>query len=185
MKLLRNILIGILILIAVFVLTGFLLPKEMVFQRSIIVNANKAEVFGLISDFGHFNEFSPWFAMDTLQKTSVSGTPGEPGYRYEWESTNTDVGKGRLTRISTVPNDSVINELDLISFNMKSRDEWILEDTAGMVKVTWRYSGSSGNNIILRYLSLLIDGMMGPVFNSGLDRLKTRSEMLHAYGHKD
>jgi ribosome-associated toxin RatA of RatAB toxin-antitoxin module len=37
-----------------------LLPSEQHVERSIIVNADPAEVFSLVNDYREFNKWSPW-----------------------------------------------------------------------------------------------------------------------------
>jgi hypothetical protein len=39
---------------------GMLLPSEQHVERSIIVNADPAEVFSLVNDYREFNKWSPW-----------------------------------------------------------------------------------------------------------------------------
>ena len=43
-------------------------------------------------------------------------------------------------------------------------------------RVIWQMSGDSGMNIIGRYFGVMMDGMVGPMFESGLEKLKSAVE---------
>ena len=43
-------------------------------------------------------------------------------------------------------------------------------------RVTWEMSGDAGMNVIGRYFGVLMDNMVGPMFESGLEKLKSAAE---------
>ena len=47
---------------------------------------------------------------------------------------------------------------------------------AGSSKVTWSNGGDLGMNPVGRYFGLFMDRMMGPDFQSGLEKLKSKVE---------
>jgi hypothetical protein len=46
-------------------------------------------------------------------------------------------------------------------------------------------TGDNGLNVLERYLGLMMDAVVGPVFESGLDRLKVAAERPAAPGPAD
>ena len=54
-----------------------------------------------------------------------------------------------------------------------STGEFTLESVEGGTLVTWSDSGDMGMNPVNRYMGLMMDGMIGPDFELGLENLKT------------
>ena len=177
MKILKRVLIVLFIIVLAFVLGAYLFvsPKHG-FESSIVIKADRATIFNQINDFHNFNNFSPWYKLDTLAEITVEGEAGEVGHKYSWSSNNKDVGKGYLMRLETADNDSIINEMYFADFDSKSLDIWYLEDVPEGVKVRWVYKGDAGNSVMMRYMSLLLPGMMEPFTMQGLEKLKAICE---------
>ena len=71
----------------------------------------------------------------------------------------------------------IVYKLSFPDMNMVSTGE--LKLTAvndSLTKVSWSNEGDFGNNPALRYLGLMMDKMIGPDFEAGLEALKTLVE---------
>ncbi len=77
---------------------------------------------------------------------------------------------------SAEPNKLLSYRLLFKDFNITSAGTLTLEPDGASTKVTWSFVGEAGNNPIMRYTSLMMDGMVGQDFDAGLANLKALAE---------
>ena len=70
-------------------------------------------------------------------------------------------------------NKKVVYSLAFPEWEMGSTGSLVISPAGEATKVTWVDSGDVGNNIISRYFVFMMDGMIGPDFEMGLENLKT------------
>jgi hypothetical protein len=90
------VIIGILLISAIIIGTG------MSIERSVTVNKPQQQVFGYLKMIRNQDEFSVWNMQDPAMKKEYSGTDGNVGFVYKWDSsTNKNVGAGEqeITKI--------------------------------------------------------------------------------------
>ncbi|MEO8150182.1 MAG: SRPBCC family protein [Bacteroidia bacterium] len=174
MKAVKIILSIIAILIGLYVILCAVFPKTFDINRSITIKAPVDVAFEPINDFNQWQTWSPWKEKDTAMKITVTGTIGEPGYKYEWESTKKDVGKGSLTRITTVQNKTIENDLFFADMGMTSRTYFSFEETPEGTKVTWGDKGELP--FFSRIMSPMMEKMIAPDFEHGLAKIKALVE---------
>jgi len=163
------------ILFVVFVLVGLALPGKYSVSRSTVVKASTGAVFEPISDLTTWPEWTAWNkAKYPDMKTTFSGRPAQVGATYNWEGSTS--GKGKLVLTGIDPEKGIDYDLDFDDgqFLCTGSITFVPEDD--QVRVTWTMGGSLGWNPVNRYFGLLMDGMMGPDFESGLKQLKARAE---------
>lgn len=61
-------------------------------------------------------------------------------------------------------------------FNSTSTGTLKLEPEGAATKVTWSFAGEAGNNPMMRDMGLMMDGMIGKDFETGLANLKVLAE---------
>jgi hypothetical protein len=173
---LRNFVLGNLVLIALLIAGGLLLPDTARVERSALVAAPPAQVFPLINGFARFNEWQPWAKMDPGMKIERSGPAEGVGARQAWFSANEAVGSGSLEIIESVPGERVRMQVAYTGFDGDNRSSFTLQPEGEGTRVTWTYETHVGSNLIGRYFGLMLDGMVGKDYETGLLNLKLLAE---------
>lgn len=174
MKIIKKILLGIVILIALILIIGIFTKKEYTVERSIVINKPKQEVFDYIKSLKNQNEFSVWARMDPNMKKEYHGTDGTVGFISSWDSDQKDVGKGEqeITKI---------DEGNRIDFALRFIKPMEGNATAYMTTepvaenqttVKWVFEGKMGYPMNAMLLFMNMDKMLGPDLEQGLVNLK-------------
>ena len=94
MKIVKRILIGVAILMAVPLIVGLFVRTDFAVEREVIINKPKNDVFNYVKHLKNHDNFSKWATMDPQMKKDYRGTDGTVGFVSAWDSDNQDVGKG-------------------------------------------------------------------------------------------
>ena len=183
MNLTKKLLLGFVALIVVFLLISFFLPSKMEMSRSTVIKADPSVVFGVVSDFGQFNNYSPWHEMDPEAKTMISGNKDEKGYTYAWDGEKT--GKGSMTLLESNPNNMLTQDLFFADYDAHSLITWTFEQTPEGVKTTWAMASGETSNPLMRFMNAMMKGGLGDQFDQGLTKLKDYCEKMPASTMED
>ena len=178
MTILKRVLIGILGFVVLLVVIGYLLPRQVHAERSIVVNAPQAQLFDALNGFKRFNEFSPWAALDPNTQYSYAGPESGVGARMSWVSTKEDVGSGTNEIVESTPPDFIRTRLDF--GGQLAEATFKFEPADGGTRVTWGFDCDVGNNPIMRFVGLMLDKWIGADYEKGLARLKEVMEQGNA-----
>lgn len=171
MKILKNIVIIIVALVAVMALVGLLLPGTSKIERSVVIQAPAEVVFDQVNDLKKNEAWSPW-KDPTLKLTYGPVTEGK-GAMSSWSSK--EMGNGTMTIVESVPSSKIDLDLDFGSMG-GAKALWTFAPEGEGVKVTETMTSEAGMNPAKRWMGLLSDKMVGPYFEKGLAALKTVSE---------
>ena len=172
---LRNILIG-LVVLAVLVLGGaYVTPQNAHVERSTLMAATPEEVFSVVNDLSRFNEWSPWAKLDPKAKYTMEGAPSGVGAKMSWTSADANVGTGSQEIIESTQYSLVKTKLDF-GAQGTAIATFSFAPAEGGTKVTWGFDSDLGMNPIARYMGLMMDGMVGKDYETGLASLKTLVE---------
>jgi len=171
----RNIVIGLVALVALVVGVAFLLPATAHVERSTTVKASPEEVFAVVNDFTRFREWAAWSETDPKMTLSLSGPPTGAGARLAWSSEK--LGSGTLEIVESTPFKEIVTRLDFSSSGQGS-GTISLAPVAGGTKVTWVFETELGANPVRRYLGLMMDAWVGADYERSLARLKSLVEPL-------
>lgn len=175
MRLLRNIVIGLVVLIAVLAAGAYLLPRNVVVERQITIDAAPEDVFEHISSLQAFTEWSPWQGRDPNMVVDFSGPEAGVGNVMVWQSDEPSVGNGRQEITALTENEEVRTALDF--GDMGTADAWwLLAEAEGGTVITWGLDADMGNNPVGRWMGLMMDGLVGADYDAGLLNLKTLVE---------
>ncbi|HSW14605.1 MAG TPA: SRPBCC family protein [Solimonas sp.] len=175
-KALRNLLIGMAVLVAAAVITGLFLPDTAHVERSTVIKASPATVFRLLNSFEHFNEWSPWATLDPKTQYSRKGPAEGVGASQAWFSENQAVGSGRQEIIESVPNERVRLKVEFTGFDSDNVSTFTLVPEGEGTRLTWGYDSSFKGNLMGRYFGLMLDRMLGKDYENGLLDLKLLAE---------
>lgn len=173
---LKKILIGLLLLIAVFVVVVLMQPADFRISRAAKVNATPAAVFAQVNDFHKWEAWSPWAKMDPHSRVSYEGPSEGKGAIFRWEG-NMEVGAGNMTITESHPSDLILIRLEFTKpLPGINTTEFTFKPEGQQTEVTWTMSGK--NNFIGKAFGLFVncDKMVGGQFEKGLASLKTAAE---------
>ncbi|PXF63386.1 SRPBCC family protein [Kangiella spongicola] len=177
MKFLKNFLIVIAVLAIALVIVGFFLPKMVHVERSIVINASQDKVFQQVNSFEDYNSWSPWYKLDPEAKYEYSGPDSGVGAMMSWDSEDSQVGSGSQKIIESQYPSLVKSELLFGEDPNPAYATFVLEELGPKeTKVTWSFDADFGDNIIGRYFGLMMDSMLGPSYEEGLESLKAEIE---------
>lgn len=163
-------------LIAIFVIGGLLIPEQWNVSRSVTINAQPEEIYSHVSDLRDWQNWTSWTKeKDPSQAYTYEG---EPGVGHKWLWTSEKMGEGNLEIKKADPQEGIEYELFIDMGTMQST---IFGDVAfrrhdNKTEVTWTDRGSSGNNLVKRWMSLMIGKMLGEELEYGLNNLKKLTE---------
>ena len=175
MKLLKRLLLGIGILLALLAIVGLFLPDRYHVERSIVVNAPPEAVFTKVNTLKTWPEWTAWTkAKYPDMEVKFSGPDAGVGSVYQWSGKSSGIGSLKISAME--PAKRVIYDLDFENGKYLSVGSIMLTPEGTATKVTWVDEGALGGNPINRWFGLMMDSMMGPDFETGLKNLKQQSE---------
>lgn len=161
-------------LIALLLIIATVLPSSYNIERNTVITCPVDFVKNKISDLNHYSEWNPWQQSDPKATKTITGTPSQPGHRYEWNGPK--VGNGHLT-LTSLDERHVHFKLQFIKpFASIANDNWLFEpwhDTN--TKVTWQNNGKFAWPVA-RLMGPFIMKHMGQQFEKGLNNLKKMCE---------
>jgi hypothetical protein len=175
MKVLKWVGIIVLLVIVLFVVIGLLLPSEFNVQRSVVINAEPEKIHLLVGDLERWPEWEPWRDEDPSMETTIHGASTGVGAKQTWTG---DSGSGELKFQRSDPQTGIAYGMYFNEGEFASIGKMVYEPVDGGTKVTWNWTGKLGRNPFNRYFGAMMDSMIGPMFQRGLDKLKTQVEAM-------
>ena len=171
-------LIGLVIVVLAVTVLGLAAMKPDTFQveRSATIKAPPEKVYGLVSDFHQWAQWSPWERMDPAMQRTHSGAASGVGAVYAWEG-NKKVGKGRMEIVDAAAPDRLTIQLDFIApFEAHNTTRFTLARQGDATAVHWVMTGP--NLFVGKVMSVFtsMDQLVGKDFESGLANLKAVAE---------
>lgn len=167
----RKILFGIAAVLAVLALYVDSRPSEFRVQRTAVVPAPPAAVYGRLVDFARWADWSPWEKLDPAMKRTLTGSPGSVGHAYAWAG-NDAVGEGRMTITGLLPGERVDLKLEFLEpWSATNATAFTIEPEGAGSRVTWSMSGTHGFVAKAMGLFMDMDAMIGKDFEAGLRSL--------------
>lgn len=175
MRMLRNIVLGLAGLAVVLVAVAYLLPRHVVVERSIAIEAPPEAVFPLVNSFRRGQEWSPWLARDPGTRLTFGGPEQGVGATMEWASDHPQVGSGRQEITLSTPGERVETALNFGAQGPAAA--WFaLAPEGGGTRLTWGLDADMGNNPVGRWMGLMMDRWVGPDYERGLSNIKELAE---------
>ncbi|MBX7165032.1 MAG: SRPBCC family protein [Pirellulales bacterium] len=159
------------VLVGAALLVPALLPSRVHVERSTVISKPPAEVFAVVSDLNRYAEWDPFSRTDPTSKSTVTGAGQEAVYTWQGEQT----GRGQMQIAGLDPPRRVDFALETFEpMAAKFQASYLLEPAGAGTKMSWTYDGEM--DYFGRYFGLMMDGMLGPLFEQGLDNIKTLLE---------
>lgn len=174
MKVLKIILLVVVILVVILLVVAAFLPSEFKVSRSIEINQPVEIVFNTIDNYKKQPQWDPWLPQDPEAQVVFAGPDSGVGATYSWSGKI--IGSGKMTIVEIEENKSIKCNLEFFEPQpMASKICWKLDPTAAGTHVTWTNHGTLSYPVE-RFFGLMLDGMLGPDFERGLNNLKNLLE---------
>ncbi|MEO9485692.1 MAG: SRPBCC family protein [Ekhidna sp.] len=175
MKILK--IIGIIILVIILLGAGAIVfgPTEVHMERQATIDAPADMVFAEIQGFRSFDKFSAWSEIDTTAEIIFNGPATGVGASYSWDSENPDLGKGTIEIIEVDRNMKVKSKMSFEGFPGEPTASWLLDEVDGKTNVTYTYDQENISGI-WKLFALGTEGMLSPMYERTLEKLKSRVE---------
>ena len=175
MKIIKFLLAFMLLVVLGLVAGSFFLPSTSIVERSVTINQTPEKVFSVVNNLSRFNEWSPWHGIDPNTKYESSGPQEGVGAKMMWNSEDKNVGSGSQEIIESIMNEKVVIALD---FGQQGTaiSEIYTQPQGEMTDLTWKLISDAKGSIIGKYFNLMLDSMVGPMYEKGLVKLKAISE---------
>ena len=173
----------VLILFAVFVAIGYLLPKQVHVERSISVERPASMMFAILNGYQYNNEWSPWVQRDPDAEFVASGPKSGVGARLSWIGDPRLVGSGWQEIVASRPYEQIDIKLDFDAQGVADAG-FTLVSQGDTTQITWTFDSdlTEGMGVLdaflARYFGLLFDRWVGGDFEKGLANLKVFAETL-------
>jgi hypothetical protein len=152
---------------------GIFLPKEFSVSRSISINAPKETIHQYVGNLDNWEQWTPW-KVDDPTIVIFKGTKSHGvGASQSWKG---DSGEGRLELTESSPDKGIVYDLYFDGGEQKSVSSMLYSSDGSNTLITWSMSGSMDIPVLGGYFSMMMDGMIGRMFDRGLYRLKSVSE---------
>lgn len=171
MQVLKKIGFSLLALVAVLAFISLFLPSKVKVTRTAVYKAPVATVFEQVNLLQNWEKWSPWHNIDPRMLLSYEGPDAGKGARYNWFSDHPDVGNGSLTIIESAENTRIDTRMQFEGEN-DGLSYYLFEETPEGTKLTWTMEADMGLNPIGKYVGLMLDDMVGPDFEKGLENLR-------------
>ena len=141
------------------------------YEKSMVIKAPKEKVWNEISSMRSFNQWNPWMKLDPGMKITYSGTSGEIGDKYCWDSKNNDAGAGCQEIKELVANQKQKTEMIFERpFDGQAISEIILSPEGDDTKITWTMD--TEQDAMMKIMRPIMDYQMGKSYEEGLNNLK-------------
>ncbi len=147
-------------------------------ERSAVINAAPAQVYGQVYDFAKWQAWSPWAELDPNSKVTFEGPTSGPGAIMRWAG-NEKVGRGAMAITEAKPDEAIKIRLDFVEPMEGTSDVAFAFQPDGQgTKVTWALDGKQGffERLICTILGIDVEQMVGSDYERGLTKLKAVAE---------
>lgn len=169
MKLLKNVFLLLLIVIISLSIYVATIDGKYDVKRSHTIKAPIEVVFNEINDFRNWENWGPWYELDSTIVASFPDLTSGVDASYTWTGAD---GNGSMKTISLIPNKEIIQQID---FGTGSTPEvyWNFDKTEFGTEVIW---GMRGKNGFMEKAYFLTQGgvekSMAPMYTRGLELLE-------------
>jgi effector-binding domain-containing protein len=180
MKILKKILIGLVIIIAIPFITALFINGKYDVVRETTINQPKDMVFEYVKYLKNQDNFSVWSQMDPNMKKGFEGNDGTVGSYATWDSEVDDVGKGEQEITKIIEGERIDFELRFLKPFEATDVAYFITDSIdeNKTKVQWGFNGEMDYPMNLMLLFMDMEEMLAPSLEEGLTNLKDLLEKM-------
>ena len=175
MRILKNVVIAVAVLLVLLLAAAFFLPATFSVQRSAVIAAPAGQVY---AKFATPRTWATWSAWTTEADPTLVYTYAGPdsGVGAVMKFTAKKMGNGELQIVEAVPAQAVSYELRMTGSDMVVRGRVAFEPAGGGTKVTWHDTGDLGRNVLLRYLGPMLDKNLAAAYEKSFAGLRRETK---------
>ncbi len=159
------------IVLGLIIIVGLFLPGNYQVTRTVEIAAGPEQIHKYVGDLKRWPEWSPWKKADpTIEITLGTITEGV-GASQSWTD---KTGGGSLTITQSDSQAGIAYDLFFDEYPCQAQMSY--EADGPKTRVVWEMSGEAGMPVVGGYFALMMDGMVGPMFEEGLSMLKQAVE---------
>lgn len=164
-------------IIALLLLAGLVISKDIKATKEIVINKPVGEVFNYIKYLKNQQNYSKWATMDPSIKNEFRGTDATPGFVNSWVG-NKKVGEGEQEIISVEEGKNITTDLRFIKpFKSLAKAVMTTEAVdANSTKVSWGFESKMNYPMNVMKLFMNMNEIVGKDFSTGLTNLKAVME---------
>jgi hypothetical protein len=170
---LKRIGIGVLAATVVVLAVGLMLPRDWSVSRSVTIDAPQPRVHALCEDLEQWPAWTPWFKTDPELEITLGAITRGTGASQSWRGKGS---AGELVFTRCEPDWGVAFDLVFTDRGTRAASTLCYAAADSGTVVTWDMQGDSGWNVLNRLLGVMMDPVMGPMLEDGLERLKLVAE---------
>ncbi|NDC40842.1 MAG: polyketide cyclase [Chitinophagia bacterium] len=173
MKMIRNILLVVAVLLLLPLIVALFVPKDYTVEQTVDIAKPRQEVFQYVRMLRNQQVYSVWIKADPNIKMVYTGTDGMVGGKVAWESNMDSVGKGEQTITKIAENERMDIDLHFYKpFPADSKAYFKVADAAaGATRVTWGFSSTMPYPMNL-FLVLGMKEKLNNDLHTGLSNMK-------------
>jgi hypothetical protein len=166
----RRLLSVLLAIVIALIVVGFFLPREVLVQRSVVIDSTPEIAFDVLNELAYFNAWSPWFARNPDAEYRLEGPGSGTGSTLAWSARAGDE-TGRLRIIESLPHERI--ELRMELGETESEQFFRIQPVPAGVEVAWGMRMRFGAlDLTGRYIGLMLPSLVGGDLRRGMDQLK-------------
>jgi uncharacterized protein YndB with AHSA1/START domain len=169
-----EILISLAIVAVLFLIVGLVLPSSRFISEKVETNRKPTIVFDTLNGFARFKDWNAIPLRDAKMKSKISGPASGVGAMFEYDSEESQVGKGSWKIVEVVPNEKIVIDIDNDRHGANKRTEFRLKPTGNNnrnVEITQTYKVDYGWNLLGRYAGLYVRSHVGDDMKFSLTKL--------------
>jgi uncharacterized protein YndB with AHSA1/START domain len=175
MRILRNVVIAVAVLLVLVLAVAFFLPATFSVQRSAVIAAPAEQVYARFATPRTWATWSAWtIQADPTLVYTYAGPDSGVGAIMRF--TAQKMGNGELRIVEAVPAQVVSYELRMTGSDMVVRGRVAFEAAPGGTKVTWHDTGDLGGNVLLRYLGPMLDKNLAAAYEKSFAGLRRETK---------
>lgn len=172
-KLLKVIAIVVVAVVGAIVIVGLFLPTRYEVKREIVVDAPAEMVHALVGDLNRWPEWEPWRDSDPTIQVTLGDQAVGVGASQSWKGKS---GTGELVLTASDPATGIAYDLVFDEVYVSKVAVSYSDSAGGGTRVAWVMVGEADAPIVGGYFARLMNPMVGPMFESGLNKLKAATE---------
>ncbi len=173
MKLFKTIAIIFAGLIVLFFIVGVFLPSQWQVQRSEVIAASPEAIYQYVGNLKKWREWTVWNnEQDPTMQHTYEGPEMGVGSQNSWTSEKMGIGWLRIIQADPETGISYTLFIDMGRFRSTIAGQIAFVRQPNGTLVTWTDQGDNGTNIVKKWMSLMIDSMLGKELDKNLANLK-------------
>jgi uncharacterized protein YndB with AHSA1/START domain len=176
MKVVKGVLYFILIMVVATLLAALFAPSKMGVSRKVTIDKEPEVVYRYLADIRKWQDWDPWFAMDSTQTRNYNGSVRSNDYGFSWKSSHPALKSGTVQVLDLKVNEEVSFDMDLEIANQKSAGHGLFTLNAQGSQTVLTWSMISEMDYPHRLLNYFMKQPLGFKLEMGLENLKNECE---------